>query len=182
MAHTDPKEEIIAHLSAVRIAPNGSDGSRSVDSTASKARKTFHFLKDQHQAKRQVFAVTMQENEFYEACFLCDLTKDVNGKWHIQDSLGLSQPQRTIERKQPWANLTGSGWPNQFFAGGYVLDDSQQTVQRLRLVSANGVVMEDRVKDGLVLFLTEQKVVLPFHVYLYNQANELVNSHHLFPQ
>jgi hypothetical protein len=49
-------------------------------------------------------------------------------------------------------------------------------ITRVRLISPNGVVLEDRVQDGLVLFVSDQPIFTPLQAELYNRAGELVSS------
>src|SRR5258708_3525789 len=42
---------------------------------------------------------------------------------------------------------------------------------------SNGQVPEDTVDDGLVLFVTDEKVRVPIEVALYNRSGELVGQH-----
>jgi hypothetical protein len=53
-------------------------------------------------------------------------------------------------------------------------------VARVRLTSRNGVVLEDTVDGGLVLFVTEAHVRVPVQVELYTSSGELVGTHSLF--
>jgi hypothetical protein len=53
------------------------------------------------------------------------------------------------------------------FAGGYVLENDPD-VRLVRLIDANGTILEDKVEDGFVLFLACQKVHLPLRAELYD--------------
>ncbi|MGO8947919.1 MAG: hypothetical protein ACLQUY_09695 [Ktedonobacterales bacterium] len=55
-----------------------------------------------------------------------------------------------LVRDQPWVNLGGEGWPNDFYAGGRVIDNGTGVV-RIRLIAANRTILEDSVEDGTVL-------------------------------
>jgi len=53
-------------------------------------------------------------------------------------------------------------------------------IVRVRLLSANGVILEDTVEDGLVVFLSNQPLVPPVQAELYDRAGELVKSQTVF--
>lgn len=63
---------------------------------------------------------------------------------------------------------------NHFFAHGNVIDNGFDIV-RVRLISANGLVFEDAIQDGLVFFASHQKVVRPLQAELYNRSGELIS-------
>ena len=76
----------------------------------------------------------------------------------------------------PWVNLVGGGWPATFYAGGRVVD-LHRTVARVRVIAANGVVIEDSIDDGLVLFLTDQHVEPPWRAELYDRTGQMLSHH-----
>lgn len=57
-----------------------------------------------------------------------------------------------------------------------MLDRSQEVV-RVRLISSDGVVLEDKVQDGLVMFIASQKIHFPIQVEIYDQVGKLVGNH-----
>jgi hypothetical protein len=62
-----------------------------------------------------------------------------------------------------------------FYVYGEVVDHDFD-ITRVRLISPNGVTLEDRVLDGLVLFASDQPIFTPLQAELYNRAGELVSS------
>jgi hypothetical protein len=68
---------------------------------------------------------------------------------------------------------------NPFYVYGEVVDHGFD-ITRVRLISPNGVVLEDRVQDGLVLFVSDQPIFTPLQAELYNGAGELVSSQTVF--
>ncbi len=69
------------------------------------------------------------------------------------------------------------GWNRDLlWAAGRVLDNGLDVV-RVRLISENGIVLEDTVQDGLVLFLSDQWVERPLQVELYDRSGKLVGAH-----
>jgi hypothetical protein len=50
-------------------------------------------------------------------------------------------------------------------------------VARVRLTDVEGRTFEDRVHEGVVLFMSEQPVAMPMRVDLYDADGRLVGSH-----
>src|SRR5581483_2583496 len=120
--------------------------------------ETVRFVKERSLPRRQVHFVTFKDEEEREMHFACSVTQDEQGEWKFRGSAGGGGGGKIV-REQPWANLAGS-WPYDFYAGGYVIDNGLDVV-RVRLTASNGVVMEDSVDDGIVLFLSDQMVEVP---------------------
>ena len=79
-------------------------------------------------------------------------------------------------RSYPWVNLAG-GWNRDlFWAGGRVLDNGLDVV-RVRLISENGIVLEDTVQDRLALFVSNKWVERPLKVELYDRSGKMVGTH-----
>jgi hypothetical protein len=80
---------------------------------------------------------------------------------------------------KPWANLGGGNWPDRFYAGGRVEHDRGRAA-RVRLTCANGLVLEDSVDDGRVLFVTERRAEVPVVVELLGERDDVVARHRAF--
>lgn len=76
----------------------------------------------------------------------------------------LGQQQAEGEQQYPF---------HHFWAYGEVIDHGFDVTQ-VRLVSSNGLVFEDTVENGLVLFASHQRVPRPLQAELYNRSSELV--------
>lgn len=145
---------------------------------------TIKFLKERSIAQWQVHAVTFEDETGRPWHFVGFVTQDVQGRWHVEmgggggGGSGNDLP-RHPRRNHPWANLAGGGWEDRFWAGGWVIDNGLD-VTRVRLTGSNGQVLEDTIDDGLVLFVTDQKVRVPVQVELYNRSGELVGQHTWF--
>ncbi len=83
------------------------------------------------------------------------------------------------QSRPPHVNLGGGGWPDHFHVGGYVVTNGAD-IARIRLLSANGTVIEDMVVNGIVLFFTDQAVEIPLLAELYDRQGELVADHNVF--
>jgi len=62
------------------------------------------------------------------------------------------------------------------------VSDNGLGVTLARLISNNGVVLEDTVENGMILFVTNQNVEMPVQVELYDGASKLVGSHRALPE
>ena len=80
-------------------------------------------------------------------------------------------------RGYPLVNLARGG-RDLIWAGGRVLDQGLGVI-RVRVLSANNIVLEDTVQDGLVLFVTDQEVRGPLRVELYDRSGNVVGTHHV---
>lgn len=143
---------------------------------------TIIFLKERSIPHRQVHAVAFEDETGQPHHFICFVAQDAHGSWHFEmgGGGGGGDIKREPRRPYPWANLAGGGWEERFWAGGWVSDNSLD-VTRVRLICSNGQVVEDRVDDnGLVLFVTDQKVRVPVQVELYARSGDLVGQHSCF--
>jgi len=97
--------------------------------------------------------------------------RDTRGKaaWKKLEAL----QQLPLEQRDPAEAFWNAS--NPFYAYGEVVDHGFDIV-RVRLISPNGVVLEDRVQDGLVLFFSDQPVFTPLQAELYNRTGQLVSS------
>ena len=68
----------------------------------------------------------------------------------------------------------GDGWGDHFWAGGYLTNNALDA-ERVRLIFKNGVILEDRVQDDTVLFITDQNVQVPVQVEVYNGSDALID-------
>jgi hypothetical protein len=83
-------------------------------------------------------------------------------------------------RSTPWVNLGGGGWPDQFFAGGWI-NDAGLDIDRVELRFANGVTLHDDSSEGVALFITDENVAMPGTVALIDRAGNQIATHRPFP-
>jgi len=90
------------------------------------------------------------------------LPGDTRGKaaWKKLEAL----QQLPVEQPDPGEALWNAF--NPFYAYGEVVDNGFDIVD-VHLISPNGVVLKDRVQDGLVLFVSDQPVFTPLQAELY---------------
>ncbi len=138
---------------------------------------TIHFIKERIIPGHQLYAIMFEDDAGQQYYGNCLLRQDTAGNWRIG---GASWGAGIPVRSQPWANLGGGDGSN-FYAGGYVSDNGFN-VARVRLIGDNGVVLEDTVENGQVLFLTDQHVETPVKIELYDDAGKSVGSHIALPE
>jgi hypothetical protein len=83
-------------------------------------------------------------------------------------------------RSTPWVNLVGGGWPDQFFAGGWI-NDAGLDIDRVELRFANGVTLHDDSSEGVALFITDENVAMPGTVPPIDRAGNQIATHRPFP-
>lgn len=184
MTHQDPKQVIIDYVRASSVISSDTpvpqtSGWRKQESRGGFSAKpeTIRFLKERSLLHCQLHFVTFEDEQGHQTHLSCYVIEENDGTWNMYGGSGGAGrgPQRT----SPWANLGGGGWPNQFYAGGYVQDNGQDVV-RVRLLSHNGVLLEDSVDNGIVLFLSDQPIEQPLQATLYDRQGALVGTHTVF--
>lgn len=182
MTNTTPEHVIREYLSAARLVLTsqsvpGAVGWRAETSSGGlDARpETIHFIKMRSIAQRQVHVVAFETQADQRMRFTCCVRQDDTGMWHFAGGAG-GTANGSPRHDHPWVNLGGGGWPQQFYAGGEVLDNGLDVV-RVRLRSASGTEMEDTVDDGVVLFLTDDEVRMPVFAELFDRSGNVVGQH-----
>lgn len=139
--------------------------------------ETLRFVKVREIPGRQLHAVLFEDEQKQPQFFICYVVRDNLGHWHYRGGGGGSKCWGLVHNDQP--PIHGSKeFPHDFFAGGYV-PQPELDVERVRLISQNGLVLEDTVQDGLVLFVTDQNVCAPIQAELYDHTSQLVAQHTL---
>lgn len=163
MAHTDPHAALLEHVA------NPAFYGAQLDSV--------HILNQRALPGRQLYGVTFTDTQGREIFCACEVRQQEGGMWSAQDSAGggLSGPRW----ETPRANLGGSpgNEASGAYFGGPVQSDPAGKVARVRLISADGVILEDTVEEGVILFQAEGPVSLPLSAELYDQAGMLVTEH-----
>lgn len=140
---------------------------------------TIRFFQERLLPHRQIHEVTFEGEAGQLQHWFCFVVQEQQGGWRMVGGANIANAKHSPVRDHPWINLAGGGWEDQFWAGGRVLDNGLDVV-RVRLISKNGQVLEDLVQDGLVLFISDQKIQMPVQVELYDRAGNLVGTHPCF--
>jgi hypothetical protein len=168
MANTDPRQEITQRIFPASGSRGGFGGRI----------ETLKFLKERRSGRRMVQAVSFETVSGRKSLMICYLLQNDRSEWKFSGAAGEEENQGGQIRAQPTVDIEGGGWPDYFYAGGRVLEHGRQ-IARVRLITGNDVVMEDSVENGLVVFVTEERVHLPIQAELYDQTGNLVNCHHV---
>lgn len=150
---------------------------------------TVQFLKARIHSGRQLHIVTFQDQKGQQWDFTFLVTQDEEGAWYVQRSTGEIRTRAKYKQSpnQPQVRLNGGPGTSvatdrpaeySFLAWGDILNGNDVAV--VRLISANGLILEDRVQDGLVLFARDQEVLVPLQAELYNHDGQLISSHPVF--
>ena len=140
---------------------------------------TIRFLQNRKLPHYQLHEVTFENETGQQEHWLCCVRETLPGHWLSVGAGNVAEVEHSPKRSHPWANLAGSLGQEVGWAGGRVLNNGLDVV-RVRLISENGVMLEDTVQDGLVLFITDQWLERPLHVELYDRSGNLVGSHQAF--
>lgn len=106
------------------------------------------------------------------------LSQFFDGSWYVKASKHINQhSEPSISHTYPWLYIIGGELAHDFFIGGQIRDDTSSAVVRVRLSSPNGLILEDRVQEGLVLFWSDQEVLRPLQAELLNRSGEVVSRH-----
>jgi len=193
-AYPDPKQAVIEGLSNPTSQPAYARGTLRAQGLIARA-ATIRFLKVCSTQYHQSHAVTF-ENELGQArTCLCFVGQQESGLWQIITIL-FEDAERVLtgqeqDTSRPWVRISGgigkvplpARYPFRpwgLWGGGEVIDHGFD-VTRVRLVSSDGLVLEDQVEHGLVLFLVEQSVQRPVEAQLYNRSGMLVSMQTVFP-
>jgi len=145
---------------------------------------TVRFVKERAVERRRLYYVTFEGFPFRSAAhaptrfgWVFEVKEDAHG-WRMASGFGETgdEPPRHELR----VNLGGGGSPGQFCAGGRVLATGLD-IAWVRLVCANGLVLDDDTEGGVVLFITEQRAEAPVTAELYDRAGTHVASHEVLP-
>jgi hypothetical protein len=187
MGGNDPREAVLAFVTAPTFvtaqtkAPDGwvaSTGGGGLDA----APESVVFVTERRRPNRVAYNVRFTTRVGMRMRYALSLIQGHDGVWQVMGGAGGAAedlPENAPKRGQPYANLGGGGFSRQFYAGGAIEEDNG-AVARVLLRSANSVEMEDTVKQGEVLFITDDVVQIPLEVELYDGAGNLIGRHTLF--
>ncbi len=107
----------------------------------------------------------------------CFAVEEEQRHWYFKSGSSISHKNN---EPLPHANIAGGLAEGGFYAGGYIHANGTN-ITRASLVSVDGIIFEDTVDDGRVLFVTDRENVFPpVRVLLYDESDKLVNSHIAF--
>ncbi len=138
---------------------------------------TIKFLKSRYDPIYQVHYVTVQDTTGQRWCFTFFLVKEAD-QWYVKThggspESGFNEPLELHDH--PWIRLETLLILNDFYAFGEVFDKGNHIV-RVRLRDAGSFVLEDTVKDGIVLFCSNQlPTIPPLQLELYNTSGIIVS-------
>ncbi|GAC1641449.1 MAG: hypothetical protein NVS4B12_03770 [Ktedonobacteraceae bacterium] len=109
--------------------------------------------------------------------FACFVVQEGQHNWVFKG--GGSVSQKNVD-SQPHVNLAG-GWAEGGFSAGGRVNDNGIAIAHVDIVSVDGLLFDDTVDDGRVLFVTDREDIFPpVRALLYDSTGALVNSHIVF--
>lgn len=146
--------------------------------------RTVRFLKHRASESRHLYFVTFDGThqafgpEILRFHYVYAVESDPDGGWRVRRSAGGAgdPPQRST----PWVNLGGGGWPDRFFAGGWI-SQAGAHIDRIELRFANGITVVDDCSEAAALFITDHTVAMPGVVVMLDHAGNEIASHPAFP-
>jgi len=123
---------------------------------------TIEFVKTRLFPTCQLHSVTFTDHRGWTMHDLIKTWQDADGGWRVHVLGGGAGPDP--HRSRPWVNFCAGFGPQDFSGGGNVVGDGAEQASSVRLTFANGVVLEDIVDNGVVLFFEPRAVVGPADV------------------
>ncbi len=106
--------------------------------------------------------------------FACFARQEGEHNWVFKGGGSIST--KNVE-KMPHVNIAGGWVEGGFYAGG-IVNMNGKTITRAKILSTDGLIFEDSVDDGRVLFVTDREdIFAPVRVLLYDVAGVVVSSH-----
>lgn len=100
-------------------------------------------------------------------------SREGSDRWNAHGVAGAGGHGTLSPRGFPWTNL-GGNWGRDGFRAGGTVDDAGMGVTRVRLTDSQGRTFEDIVDDGIVLFMSEEPVLMPMRVELLDADGDVV--------
>jgi len=186
MAH-DPRQAVIDVLSAPLsaldsplsvVGRNGPrEGSVRTSGGVGAVPSTIRILKERTVPLHYASLVAFEDVQGQKWEFACFVVQEGQHNWVFKS--GGSVSQKNVERF-PHVNLAGGWAEGGFSAGGRVYANGADIV-RVDIISIDGILFDDTVDDGRVLFVTDREDIFPpVRALLYDSTGVLVNSHIVF--
>ncbi len=186
MAH-DPRQTVIDVLSAPLSATSSSlpivgatgprEGSVRTSGGIGAVPSTIRILKERIVPLHYASLVTFEDIQGQSWEFACFVVQEGQHNWVFKS--GGSVSQKNVEH-QPHVNLAG-GWAEGGFSAGGRVNANGADIVRVDILSVDGIIFDDTVDDGRVLFVTDREDIFPpVRALLYDSKGVLVNSHIVF--
>ena len=138
---------------------------------------TLQFLREKSIPEYQVHVITFDDSAGISWMLFCLVVQDAHGNWHVEGCTGTAGNiiPSLMYHRLPSIFLYLRDASGHFYAGGSIIDHGRVGITKVRLLTNEKLIAEDVEKDGLVVFVSDQKnVQMPIDVELYNHAGELV--------
>lgn len=137
---------------------------------------TIQFLKRSTLPHQQVHALSFEDEAGQGWDYFCEIAQNEQGYWQLLASASIvwgsmRRPSHTF----PWVHLVGGSGENGLWIGGYVTDTALDA-QRVRVITRDGLTLEDTVQNRLILFQITQQVEIPVQVEVYANTDRLIGQ------
>ncbi len=140
---------------------------------------TLQFLKESSIPGYQTHAITFDDSAGISWLLFCLVIQEANGDWRVEGCTGTAGNiiPSLMYHHLPSIFLYTGNTSSHFYAGGSIIDHGRVGITKVRLLANEKQVAEDVEKDGLVVFVSDQKnVQMPITVELYNYEDELIRT------
>ena len=101
--------------------------------------------------------------------------QEPEGAWRVHVLGGGAGPDP--HRTRPWVNFCAGFGSQDFSGGGRVAGDGAEKAASVRLSFVDGIVLEDTVDNGVVLFFEPRAVVAPANVEVIDEGGATLASY-----
>ncbi len=138
---------------------------------------TIHILKERTLPLHYASLVTFEDVQSHRWEFVCFVVQEGQHNWVFKS--GGSVSQKNVD-SQPHVSLAG-GWAEGGFSAGGRVNANGADIARVDILSVDGIIFDDTVDNGYVLFVTDREDIFPpVRALLYDSKGVLVHSHIVF--
>jgi len=139
---------------------------------------TIDFVKTRSFPTCELHSVTFVDHRGRTMRDLIKTWQEPEGAWRVHVLGGGAGPDP--HRTRPWVSVCAGFGPRDFSGGGHVAGDGAERAASVRLSFVDGIVLEDTVDNGVVLFFTPRAVVAPATVSVIDGTGATLVSYEAF--
>ncbi|GCF08476.1 hypothetical protein [Dictyobacter arantiisoli] len=142
---------------------------------------TIYILRE-HRIAQRIFFIVTYTTQYQQQIYASIIVRQTEvGMWDFAGFflMGGASVADSSEQLSPQIAYIVSARQNYSFIGVVVLPNKMQ-ITSLAFRDTHGIVFEDQLENGTVLFVTNQLLQHPIDVELYDHAHLLINQQHIF--
>ena len=185
LPETDVEAAMVAHLlrepeDPITSKTGGSGWTASVGGGGPGADPaTIVFQKTRILPTCQVHSVAFTNNRGIPVEEIIRTWQNSDRSWVVAPVGGGSQGGAPL-RTKPWVNFAAQFGPEHFAAGGHVEGSGSEQAANVRLIFADGFMLEDSVEAGIVLFFELRSLAFPADVEILDDHGGLLTKYKEF--